>query len=218
MLRLLAAAIASLVNSASLTTIADLNAVTSLSITDILHVNVSGVDKKITKVHADIHKNNITSSNPTVNSDSNAGYSVGSIWFNSSTSVIFICVDNTVGAAIWGSVSPNATNQMTFYIKKNAYVDTSVLQGLMGSTVTVSKVRAYATIAPDGADIEIDFNKNGVSFMNTVLTIADGANAGTSTDFSGTPSLIPGDRISIDIDQVGSTTPGGNDLMVTLEF
>lgn len=108
--------------------------------------------------------------------------------------------------------------QVIFYIKGNAYVDTKVVQALMGESGTITKVRAYADTAPDGADLEIDFNKNGVSIMNTVLTVEDGANAGNSTDFTGTPSVVEGDRISVDIDQVGSTTAGGNDLMIAIEF
>lgn len=48
-------------------------------------------------------KSLVTPSNPTVNSDDTQGYFVGSIWVNSSTREIFICSDNSTGAAIWNS-------------------------------------------------------------------------------------------------------------------
>jgi len=121
--------------------------------------------------------------------------------------------DNMPGGGGGGGVG-----QLVFYVKGNAYVDTSVLQALMGGSATPSKVRAYADTAPVGAALEIDFNKNGVSIMNTVLSIAAAANAGTSTDFTGSPTFAAGDRISVDIDQVGSSTAGGDDLMITIEF
>jgi hypothetical protein len=45
--------------------------------------------------------NSVTTSDPTVNDDSNDGYVVGSQWVNTTGDKFFICVDNTVGAAVW---------------------------------------------------------------------------------------------------------------------
>lgn len=42
--------------------------------------------------------------NPTNLDGSDSGYEVGSRWFNGS--VVFICVDSTVGAAIWNEIPP----------------------------------------------------------------------------------------------------------------
>ena len=44
---------------------------------------------------------------PTVNDDSSAGYSVGSIWIDVTADNSYICVDSTVGAAVW-----NKTNSL----------------------------------------------------------------------------------------------------------
>lgn len=38
---------------------------------------------------------------PTVNDDISDGYTVGSIWINQTTESVFICADNTAGAANW---------------------------------------------------------------------------------------------------------------------
>ena len=46
--------------------------------------------------------NNLTSNtDPTVNNDSSEGYSVLSKWLNSATTEVWLCLDATVGAAIW---------------------------------------------------------------------------------------------------------------------
>jgi hypothetical protein len=39
--------------------------------------------------------------NPTVNDDENSGYKPGDHWINTVTQVIFHCVDDTAGAAVW---------------------------------------------------------------------------------------------------------------------
>jgi hypothetical protein len=49
-----------------------------------------------------------------------------------------------------------------------------------------------------------------------VSTNADDGNAVIKSD--GTEDFVAGDRITIDIDQVGSTVAGGDPLMVTLTF
>lgn len=46
--------------------------------------------------------NNFTATvNPTVNDDSGDGYSAGSTWYNNVGQDLFLCVDATVGAAVW---------------------------------------------------------------------------------------------------------------------
>jgi hypothetical protein len=46
-------------------------------------------------------KNNVTNSIPTANDDNADGYAPGSIWENSTTGRVYICVGNTSGAAVW---------------------------------------------------------------------------------------------------------------------
>ena len=53
--------------------------------------------------------NNFTATaNPTVNDDSDDGYSPGSKWVNLSTDAEFTCLDATVGAAVWTSITAGA--------------------------------------------------------------------------------------------------------------
>jgi len=47
-------------------------------------------------------KNNYTATtDPTVNDDVDEGYDVGSTWINNTSGAIFVCIDNTDGAAVW---------------------------------------------------------------------------------------------------------------------
>lgn len=78
---------------------------------------------------------------------------------------------------------------------------------------TITKVYAKAKTGPSGASILIDINKNGTSIWNTTqanrLAIASGATYGTQTSFD-TTTLVEGDIITFDIDQVGSSTAGAD--------
>jgi len=47
----------------------------------------------------------VTSTDPTSNSDSSLGYVVGHIWVNVVSNESFVCVDSTIGAAIWISIT-----------------------------------------------------------------------------------------------------------------
>src|SRR5580698_11673210 len=50
--------------------------------------------------------NNFTATtDPTVNSDSAHGYAVGSLWVNTTTSALFVCLNATATAAVWRRIS-----------------------------------------------------------------------------------------------------------------
>lgn len=80
--------------------------------------------------------------------------------------------------------------------------------------MSISKVRVAAGTAPTGtgSSIIVDVHKNGTTIFTTQSNrpaIAAGSTAGTS----GTPNVISvaeGDILTVDIDQVGNTTPGSN--------
>ena len=98
-----------------------------------------------------------------------------------------------------------------------ATVGTKQAQALIPGTFTISKVIAYADTAPVGADLKVNIKINGSSLWDDAdrLIIANGLNSGSNSDLDHT-ALVEGNRITIDVDQVGSTTPGGNDLLVTI--
>lgn len=59
------------------------------------------------EVSAGSVQNNWTATtDPTVNDDEGEGYAQGSIWYNTVSGEIFICVDATDGVAVWVSTAP----------------------------------------------------------------------------------------------------------------
>lgn len=89
------------------------------------------------------------------------------------------------------------------------------------ANITITGVSASVGTAPAGADIQVDVNKNGTTIFTTqsnrpIIT------AGTQFDASGTPDVTamsgPNvDYLTVDIDQVGSSTPG-SDLTVQIRW
>lgn len=88
----------------------------------------------------------------------------------------------------------------------------------MPHAVTLTDVRASVGTAPVGSTIQVDINEGGVSVLSTVLSID--ASEKTSTT-AATPAVISDSaladdaEITIDIDQIGSSTAGAG-LKVTL--
>src|SRR3990167_5402956 len=81
----------------------------------------------------------------------------------------------------------------------------------------IQKVFVYAKTAPTGTNIIIDINKNGTTIwttQNNRLNIVVASNSGIQTLFDVT-ALSPGDRLTVDIDQVGSTV-AGQDITIVL--
>ncbi len=120
-----------------------------------------------------------------------------------------------------GTNSEISERHSTFYFP---FQDTLVVGTSVCPTIIVTRaltiVKAYAVVktAPTDASIIVDINKNGSTIWSTQddrLTIADGATTGNTTSFN-TTSLVEGDLLTLDIDQVGSTVAGA-DLTVALK-
>jgi hypothetical protein len=79
----------------------------------------------------------------------------------------------------------------------------------------IDKVWISVSVAPTGADVIVDVNKNGVTIFTTQAKRPQIA-AGNNEDESDTPdvtALTKADYLTMDIDQVGSTI-AGQDLTV----
>lgn len=117
----------------------------------------------------------------------------------------------------------DGSREVGWALLDTAYVDTGLGYYLVGShldNADISLVKIYAATAPTGATLIVDVNKNGTTIFTTQgnrPTIAISGNA----DDSGTPdvtTVAEGDRLSFDIDQIGSGDAGGNPLLVTIIF
>jgi hypothetical protein len=74
-----------------------------------------------------------------------------------------------------------------------------------------TEVRANVNTAPVGSTIEVDINKSGASILGTVISIDASektSTTATTPPFVDTPTLEDDTEITIDIDQVGSSTAG----------
>ena len=86
--------------------------------------------------------------------------------------------------------------------------------------MTLDYIKLQADIAPIGSDLKCDVHKNNVTIFTTQANspkIIDGQTVGASA----TPDIqtvATNDIFGIDIDTIGSTTPGGNNLYITLHF
>jgi hypothetical protein len=79
-------------------------------------------------------------------------------------------------------------------------------------TLTITKVKLVVKTAPTGAAIIVDVNKNGTTIFTTQDNRPQIA-IGATTGDSGTPdvtALAEGDKLTIDIDQIGSTIAGAD--------
>jgi hypothetical protein len=84
-------------------------------------------------------------------------------------------------------------------------------------TLTIVKVKLVVKTAPTGAAIIVDVHKNGTTIFTTQANRPQIAISATTGD-SGTPdvtALAETDKLTIDIDQVGSTIAGA-DLTVEI--
>tara|TARA_R100000742_G_C4279288_1_gene103443 strand:+ start:1868 stop:3601 length:1734 start_codon:yes stop_codon:yes gene_type:complete len=75
----------------------------------------------------------------------------------------------------------------------------------------LSDVRASVNTAPVGSNILVDINQNGTSILNTKINIDVTEESSTLSDTSYSlknPFLSNDDEITVDIDQVGSSTAG----------
>jgi hypothetical protein len=113
--------------------------------------------------------------------------------------------------------APSAEETFHFYIAGAQTTGTKKAAALVDHACTVTGVRAYLDTAPTGATFIVDVNKNGTTLFTSQAarpTIAISANA-SSTTAPAVTALAAGDRLSIDIDQIGSSV-AGSDLYVSV--
>ncbi len=90
---------------------------------------------------------------------------------------------------------------------------------IAGGTFEIVSVAAMVGTAPTGTSIIVDVNKNGITIFGTQgnrPTIAIGANNATTGAHS-VSSVTTNDYLAVDVDQIGSTVPG-SDLVVVIRL
>ncbi len=123
--------------------------------------------------------------------------------------------DAVVTAA--GRLEVNDLDEYTFWVGGVQTAGTLKQQFVTCCIGTIVAVRAWVDTAPTGATFIVDVNKNNVSLFTTQgnrPTVAISGQVSTLV-LPDITALAVGDRLSIDVDQVGSTIAGSN-LSVTV--
>ena len=88
---------------------------------------------------------------------------------------------------------------------------------IIPSNMTIVKCYAHVTIASTGTDLIFNIKKNGTSIWNinssNKITIIAGNNSAVQTVFD-TISLVEGDLLTIDVDQIGSIISGSDAIIM----
>lgn len=89
-------------------------------------------------------------------------------------------------------------------------VHTGTIPLVLPFPVVFERVDIAVVTAPTGAAVIVDVNKNGTTLFSTQSNrpqIAASATQGNTTTFNTTTGAA-GDKLTIDVDQIGSTLPG----------
>ncbi len=124
----------------------------------------------------------------------------------------FGAVSITDGYATPAALLPSHEDTLHFFTSGNLSVASRVAAAIVGVGGTVVDVRAAVDAAPAGASIVLDLKKNGATTFTTSgnkPTIAAGGTTSTTT-LPDVTSVAPGDLLTVDVDQVGSTTAGAD--------
>lgn len=126
-------------------------------------------------------------------------------------------VEAVIDASQVGRQGPEAEVPIVF----NREGPLSVISGVQGYPVpfacSVIGVRGYIAEAPAGSDAIFDVNRNGVTIFGTQSArprAIAGSNVITETSGMTVTSLSAGDVLTVDIDQIGSGSPGADATLI----
>lgn len=165
------------------------------------------------------NQNNMTSrGNPTVSDDSSLGFSIGSLWFNTTSNALFVLVDPTPGAAVWDVV--NSTGTLVEVQKTISNAQVLALNGtpiqIVAATgvaseaiIPISATMAYTrSVASYATNTELDLIHSGSS--NAILKTSIAGAASTFAPFVNAVSPTPSGNVFIANADLNLFVPTGN--------
>ena len=124
---------------------------------------------------------------PNSTNDTTEGYAVGSLWYNTSTTLLYICSDSTGSAAVWKQISLQSASG----IQSNVDIDSGTIDGttIGGNTPAAGTFTTLNTGAGDTATLPvvdigsgaIDNTTIGAAVASTIV----GTTVSATTNFSG---------------------------------
>jgi len=154
---------------------------------------------------------------PTVNDDSGEGYSVASIWIDLTNNLAYICVDSTLGAAVWVSVSGIKTGMHMMFFQSS----TTVMTGWTFQTKDEDYIVRPGATNTDGGTTSGTANNSGWAITGITGTQPNHTH-GAGTLITGNPtSGNVGADAGVNVvalyahnhDIIGSTASDGNDAV-----
>lgn len=129
-------------------------------------------------------------------------------------------IGTTSGTVAAGDHTHTFTVSLTSFYQAGTLAVAAGTQYLpVDGVYTITGVRLSVGTAPAGANIIVDIKKNNVTIFTTQANrpaIAAGATSAGPGAAPDVTSLSAGDLLSVDIAQVGSTTPGANLTVVII--
>jgi len=118
----------------------------------------------------------LQTSNPTVSSDRNQGYIIGSRWINISTQIEYVCVTNEPGSAVWNSTGSGGGGGVSTHIDTvNPTASSDTTAGYVAGQLWVNTVLNTAFIAASvstGAAVWIQLDNTGIQTTVHVASVA----------------------------------------------
>ena len=123
----------------------------------------------------------------------------------------------TDGSGVVSWQAPSPATPIRWIAQGESMVVNKVVQTMVDKSCTVSEILMRSDVPPVGANLQIDIRRNGASIFTVMPAIGAGATTKTVAEvFNGTNTLAKGDVLTLDIKTVGSTTAGGDDLLITV--
>jgi hypothetical protein len=164
---------------------------------------------------------------PGVSNDSTQGYSIGSLWFNSSNGTDwYICTSNAVGAAQWniftGRVNQASVNSSVQPLLAYAdFMSDSVASGLLGTvpgsglTMTIPSGVAYVTglrVVATGGSYTYTASKDTYDYLQTNgainhVPVTNGASAPVGQTGLAIEKVVTSSSAITSVTQLASTAP-----------
>jgi len=108
---------------------------------------------------------------PVVGDDDADGYDVGSVWYDTTADIAYICLDNATGAAVWRIL---ATRQiLENYQGAAANATLRVFRALVAGHITHAAAET-GTVAAAGESMTFDVQIGGATCLTGVITVDNG--------------------------------------------
>ncbi len=121
--------------------------------------------------------------NPIASDDQTLNYYPGSLWLNSSTNELFLCISSATGAAVWQQVILAPVNQSTGYANftdaSGIAIGSACMAALYGERFTASGTAITLPDAPffdmpSVGDNVTFLSSSGIIFKTTITVVTDG--------------------------------------------